>query len=54
LVYAGLGDRNASIRWLEIGHQNHSASLLFIRVEPMLDRLRGDPRFEELVRKIGL
>jgi TolB-like protein/Flp pilus assembly protein TadD len=53
LVYVGLGDRNEAVNWLERSYQNREfAKLSLIKVEPMLDPLRGDPRFEALVEKI--
>jgi Flp pilus assembly protein TadD len=54
LVYAGLGERDAAMRWLEVGRQQHSASIIWLRVEPMFDGLRSDPRFDTLVKAVGL
>ncbi len=53
LVYLGLGDKEEALRWLEKAYQDRAGDALrFIRVEPLLDSLRGDPRFEALVAKI--
>jgi TolB-like protein/DNA-binding SARP family transcriptional activator/Tfp pilus assembly protein PilF len=54
LVFAGLGDRDSALRWLEVGWQQRSSQLIWLRSEPMLDGLRADKRFDELVRKVGL
>ena len=53
LVYLGIGDKEEALRWLEKAYQDRAGDALrFIRVEPLLDSLRGDPRFEALVAKI--
>lgn len=50
----GLDDRDEALRWLEQGYQDRDASnLVTIRVDPFLDSLHGDPRFEALAEKIG-
>lgn len=54
LVFAGMGDRDSALRWLEVGRQQRSSQLIWLRSEPMLDGLRGDKRFDELMRKVGL
>ena len=52
-VYIGLGDKEEALRWLEKSYQDRAGNdLEFIRVEPLLDPLRGDPRFEALVAKV--
>ena len=53
LVYVGLGDKEEALRWLEQSYQDRAGSDVgFIRVDPLLDPLRGDPRFEALAEKI--
>jgi TolB-like protein/Tfp pilus assembly protein PilF len=53
LVYLGLGDKEEALRWLAKSYQDRAGDALrYIRVEPLLDPLRSDPRFEELVAKI--
>jgi TolB-like protein/lipoprotein NlpI len=53
LVQIGLGDKNRAIEELEHAYQEHQTNYLFaIKVDPMLDGLRGDPRFEALVQKV--
>ena len=53
LVYLGLGDKEEALRWLAKSYQDRAGDALrYIRVEPLLDPLRGDPRFEELVTKV--
>jgi serine/threonine protein kinase/tetratricopeptide (TPR) repeat protein len=52
-VYIGLGDKEQAFAWLERGYQQHDFWLTFLKGEPMYDTLRSDPRFQELVRRIG-
>ena len=53
LVYLGLGNKEEALRWLEKSYQDRAGcDLVYFRVEPLLDPLRGDPRFEELVAKV--
>jgi len=53
LTYLGLGDKEEALRWLEQSYQDRAGSDVgFIRVDPLLDPLRGDPRFEALAEKI--
>src|SRR5438552_9108163 len=53
LVYLGLGNKEEALRWLEQSYQDRAGSDIgYIRVDPLLDPLRGDPRFEALAKKI--
>jgi TolB-like protein/Tfp pilus assembly protein PilF len=53
LVYLGLGDKEQALRWLAKSYQERAGDALrYIRVDPLLDSLRGDPRFEELVVRV--
>ena len=52
LVSLGLGDRDQALSWLEQGFQERSNWLGYIRVDPLLAPLHGDPRFEALAEKI--
>jgi tetratricopeptide (TPR) repeat protein len=53
LLYLGLGKRDEAIRWLEKGVDDHEGlEIAWIKVDPMLDPLRGNPRFEALVQKV--
>jgi TolB-like protein/Tfp pilus assembly protein PilF len=53
-AYLGLGDNEQAFAWLERAYQEHSQILQYIKVHPFFDPLRGDPRFEDLVRRVGL
>ena len=53
LIYVDLGDKNEAIEWLQRSYQNKEFNFIAsINVNPMLDPLRGDPRFEALVKKV--
>ena len=53
-VYAGLGDRDKAFESLEKAYDERSSALTWIKVEPMLDSLRSDPRYADLIRRMGL
>ena len=54
LVYAGLGDHRRALDALERAYQEHDFSMVFLGVAPWFDSLRGEPRFDELVRRMQL
>jgi eukaryotic-like serine/threonine-protein kinase len=53
-LYARLGDNDRALEWLQKAYDKHSDYLVYLRVDPMFDELRSDPRFAELMRKVGL
>jgi TolB-like protein/DNA-binding winged helix-turn-helix (wHTH) protein len=54
LIYAGLGEQDKALRWLENAFHEHSAWMIHLKVDPRLDPLRSDPRFQDLLRRVGL
>jgi predicted Zn-dependent protease len=54
LIYAALGEKDQAFTWLEKAYAEHAFVLAYLKVEPMLDSLRSDPRFADLVRRVGL
>lgn len=54
IIYVGLGDREQAFAWLEEAYKERSNILQFVKVHPVFDPLRGDPRFADLVRRVGL
>ncbi len=52
-VYAELGEVDAAFEWLEKAYERRSLELTWIRVNPIFDPLRSDPRFQDLLRRIG-
>jgi TolB-like protein/DNA-binding winged helix-turn-helix (wHTH) protein/Flp pilus assembly protein TadD len=53
-AYLGLGDKEQAFAWLERAYKEKSAILQFLKVHPHFDPLRSDPRFADLVRRVGL
>ncbi len=53
-VYIGLRDKDQAFRWLEKAYQERSNHLAFFKVNPTVDPLRSDPRFDELLKRVGL
>jgi TolB-like protein/DNA-binding winged helix-turn-helix (wHTH) protein/Tfp pilus assembly protein PilF len=54
LIYAALGERDQAFAWLEKALEDRNGSLLALSTAPWFDPLRSDPRFTDLVRRIGL
>jgi eukaryotic-like serine/threonine-protein kinase len=53
-IYADLGDKDHAFEWLNTAYQEHDPWLYAIRTDFTMDSLRSDPRYADLVRKIGL
>jgi hypothetical protein len=54
LAFAGMGDKDQSLAWLEKAYARRSNGLTSLKVDPAFDLLRGDQRFEDLLRRVGL
>ena len=54
LLYAGMGDRRKAFEWMDKAWREHDVQLLWFRLEPQLDGLRDDPRYGDLMRRMGL
>jgi len=54
MIYVGLGDNDQAFTWLQKAYLERSWYLVLLRVDPRLDSLRSDPRFQDLVRRVGL
>ena len=53
-AYAGLGDKEQAFAWLEKAYRERRDRVFLLNVDPLLDPLRSDPRFQDLLRRIGL
>ena len=53
-VYIRLGDKEQALKWLELAYADRSAYLANLQIEPRFDFLRSDPRFQDLIRRVGL
>jgi tetratricopeptide (TPR) repeat protein len=54
LVWTGLGDRDRAFQWLNQAYDEDCEYLVYLSTEPMADPLRSDPRFSQLLQKLGL
>ncbi len=53
VTYLGLGDRDEAFRWFEKGFQDRSSCMPGTKADSRLDSIRSDPRYIDLVRRIG-
>ena len=54
VVFSGLGENDQAMAWLEKAIEEHDPWLTGLKVDPMFDPLRSDPRFLDLVHRVGL
>jgi TolB-like protein/DNA-binding winged helix-turn-helix (wHTH) protein/cytochrome c-type biogenesis protein CcmH/NrfG len=54
LVYVGLGDKDHAFQWLQKSYAGHIDDLVEINDDPRVEPLRSDPRFQELLHRVGL
>lgn len=53
-LYADLGDNDQAFRWLNVAYQEREWHLISLKTDFAFDPLRSDPRFIDLIRKVGL
>lgn len=53
LIHNGLGDRDETFSWLERGFEQRDPKMVFLKVEPKWKNLHDDPRFQDLLRRVG-
>ena len=53
-IYGGLGAKDEAFRLLEKGYQQRSAGMLYLLIDPFWDNVRSDPRYTDLLRRVGL
>jgi serine/threonine-protein kinase len=54
LIHLGLGEKEQALDWLEKGYARRESALTGMGVHPAYDALRGEPRFETLLERLGL
>lgn len=54
IIYTGLGEKDQAFAWLDKAYDGRDFILVLLKVEPMFDSLRSDPRFAALMRRVGL
>jgi tetratricopeptide (TPR) repeat protein len=52
-AYAAMGDLNQAFAWLEKAYEAHSYDFVYLKVDPRNDRLRSDPRFQDILRRMN-
>jgi len=53
-IHAGLGEGDRAMEYLEKAYEEHSHWLIYLHIDPGMDALRSNPRFQDLLRRIGL
>ena len=53
-VYAGLGENDVAFGWLQKALDAHDNWLTHLKVDPKFDKMRSDPRFSDMLQRIGL
>ena len=53
-IHIGLGENDSAIEYLEKSYKEHSHWLIYLHLDPSMDALRSNPRFQDLLRRIGL
>ncbi len=53
-MYARLGEKDHALEWLEKGYQTRDASMVDLATEPTFEFLHSDPRYDDLLRRVGL
>ncbi len=53
-IHVGLGEKDRAIEYLEKSYEEHSHWLIYLHLDPSMDGLRNDPRFQNLLRRVGL
>ena len=51
---ARIGDKECAFKWLEKGFEERDDLMINLKVEPVLESLHADPRFQDLVRRVGI
>jgi pentatricopeptide repeat protein len=53
VAYTGLGDKDQAFQWLERSLQDRAWEITYLKVDASMDGLRSDPRFDDLVKRLG-
>ena len=53
-IYIGLGENDRALEYLEKSYDEHSHWLIYLHMDPGMDDLRNEPRFQDLLRRVGL
>jgi hypothetical protein len=53
-VYFAVGDNDRGFEWMEKAYAERSNGMVYLAVDPYFERWRGDPRYRDLMRRVGL
>jgi tetratricopeptide (TPR) repeat protein len=53
ILHAALGDRDGAFTYLDKSFDEHSSAMMLLHIEPTLDSIRSDPRFQGLLRRVA-
>jgi hypothetical protein len=53
-IHVGLGENDRALEYLEKAYEEHSNWLIYLHIDPSMDGLRDEPRFQDLLRRVGL
>src|SRR5213080_1672574 len=51
-IYLGLGEKEKALAWLDVAYENQESACWLLKVDPIYDSVRGEPRFQALVKKV--
>ena len=54
VIHAGFGDQDETLAWLNRAYEERSTWLAMIKADPRFDLFHGEPRFDDLLSKLGL
>jgi serine/threonine protein kinase/tetratricopeptide (TPR) repeat protein len=54
VIHVGLGEKDQAFDWMQKAYDDRSAWLVYLKVDPLFDPVRNDPRFADLLRRVGL
>jgi serine/threonine-protein kinase len=51
-IHLGLGEKEKALDWLEIAYGNQESACWYLKIDPIYDSVRNEPRFQALVQKV--
>jgi eukaryotic-like serine/threonine-protein kinase len=54
VLYAQLGEKEKSLEWLQKAFEERPYGVMFLKIDPAFDKMRSDPRFQDLMKRVGL
>jgi adenylate cyclase len=53
-IYLGLGEKEKALDWLDKSYENQESACWLLKVDPIYDSVRNEPRFQALLKNVGL